>query len=411
MSTTTTDLSLEQVRARFPSLSDRMIYLDNAGGSQVPACVADAVRDFMLTSNAQIGAAYETSRRCARTWGRAHEFLEAMFNAEGVGRAIIGPSTSALMRMLAHRYADALDPAIDQIIIAQANHESNISPWDHLRDFGYDVRFWRVDPETQSLRIEDLEPMLDEQTRLVAVPHVSNVLGEVMDVRAIAELVHEHGARIVVDGVACVPHRAPDVKAWNVDWYVYSAYKVFGPHVGALYGRNEALAEITGPGHFFIPDDAIPTKFELGSGNYEGAAGLIAVYDHLCFLAGAATGDRFDRAVIERAYDVMAALELPLQDTIIEYLEGRPGVRIVGPGNGGDRVGTISFVHESTPSAQIAAAANARQIGIKHGHFCSYRLIEALGIDPADGVVRTSVAHYNSPDEIQRLIELFDDVL
>ena len=216
---------------------------------------------------------------------------------------------------------------------------------------------------------------------------------------------------MVVDGVAYAPHRAMDVSAWNVDWYAYSTYKVYGPHMAALWGRRDALSELEGPNHFFVRDDELPYKFELGGVSHEAAAGIRGLRDYLAFLIGIEPGG-LDRAAVERAYAVMTACEIPLQARLLAYLRSRRDVRIIGPHDDGpSRVGTISFVHDHKSSAEIADIVNRTGIGIRHGHMYAYHLCEAAGLDPEDGVVRTSLVHYNTPAEIERLIEVFDVAL
>jgi cysteine desulfurase family protein (TIGR01976 family) len=328
------------------------------------------------------------------------------------GSVIFGASSSQLCKMLADCYADGLKPG-DEIIFAETSHEANVNPWFKLADRqGIVMRAWPVRPGTCACELDDLRPRLNDRTRLVCFSHVSNLLGEIVDVGAITDLAHEAGAEVVVDGVAYAPHRPIDVAAWNVDYYFYSTYKVYGPHMAAMFGTHQALARLTGPNHFFIPRQSIPYKFELGCLNHEGCAGVLALGDYLQELAGEPRSKDIDRETIARAMNIMASLELPLQARLIEWLRSRRGVRIVGPAHGElSRVATISFVHESKRSALIARAANEQGIGIRNGHMYAYRLCQALGIDPADGVVRISAVHYNTMDEIEKLLEVLDAAL
>jgi len=215
--------------------------------------------------------------------------------------------------------------------------------------------------------------------------------------------------------VAYAPHRAIDASGWGVDDYFYSAYKVYGPHMAALFGRHDALAEIEGPNHFFIPKDDIPYKFEPGGVSHEAAAGLLALGQYLRFLAGADAdaNEPCSRETVESANAVMTSLETPLQQRVIEYLRSKPGVRIVGPDRTDPetRVGTISFVHESKSSGEIARRLNGRNIGVRNGHMYAWRLCEALGLDPEDGVVRVSLVHYNDARDFDRLTGALDDIL
>jgi cysteine desulfurase family protein (TIGR01976 family) len=400
----------ERIRAQFPALAGDTVYLENAGGSQVPAIVADSIRDYMLTSYVQVGAGYPLSHRATEIVHEAHDFVRLMMNGTD-GEVILGPSTSALLQMLARCYAQVLEPG-SEIVVAQTGHEANVGPWKMLDRLGFSLRWWEMDPTSCTCPLSDLEELLTDRTALVAFPHVSNLLGDIVNIEAITSLAHAAGARVVVDGVAYAPHRAMDVSAWNVDWYGYSTYKVYGPHMAALWGRRDALAELTGPNHFFVPDDDLPYKFEVGGANHEGCAGILGLRDYLAFLVGETEPAAFDRPAIERAFKIMTACELPLQARFIEYLRSRDDVRIIGPTDDGDsRVGTISFVHDSKSSAEITAAVDRSGIGIRHGHMYAYHLCEAVGLEPEDGVVRTSLVHYNTLEEIERLIEVFDAVL
>ena len=401
----------QRIRSWFPALQADLVFLENAGGSQVPGVVADRMREYMLSSYVQLDAGYALSQKATDTVNAAHEFVNLLMNGSQAGKVVLASSCSVLCRMLADCYARILVPG-DEIIVAETGHEANAGPWVSLADHGAKVLIWSVDRDSCSCRLEALEDLVTERTRIVALPHVSNLLGDIVDLKAVVEIAHGCGARVVADGVAYAPHRAIDVAAWDVDWYVYSTYKVYGPHLGALFGRHDAFAELHGPNHYFIPKDEVPYKFELGGVSHEGCAGLLALGGYLNFLAGREPGAAPDRQMVEDAYEVMTEHELPLQERLVSYLLSRPSVRLVGPSAVDQtRVGTISFVHETCPSSQIAAAAHEAGIGIRNGHMYAHRLCKALEIDPDDGVVRVSLLHYNTMEEIDRLIELFERVL
>jgi cysteine desulfurase family protein (TIGR01976 family) len=400
--------SRDAVRAWFPSLASGFAYLENAGGSQVPGVVAEAIREYMLSTYVQLGAGYPQSDRATETVHEAHGFIELLVNAGATGKVVLGPSMTALSTILANAYGEIMKPG-DEVIIAQTNHEANAGPWARLARRGVVVKTWGVDQGSFECPLGELAKLLGPRTRVVALPHVSNLLGEVTPVAEVARMAHEVGARVVADGVAFAPHRAIDVQALGVDYYLYSTYKVFGPHMGAMFGRHEALAEIEGPNHFFIAKDDIPYKFELGGVSHEGCAGLVALRPYLQFLGG---GGEWGRDVVERAFSVMARLEQPLTERLIGYLRGRPDVRIIGSPRAGEaRVGTVSFVHERVASPAVAAAVNRENIGIRYGHMYAIRLCQGLGIDPATGVVRISLLHYNTEEEIERLVRALDVVL
>lgn len=394
---------LAQVRSQFPALDQECVYLENAGGSQVPRVVADAIHRYLTSTYVQLGAPYEVARRSTAVVDEAHAFANRFMNGEGRGTTILGPSTTQLVTMLAECYSRLLQPG-DEVIICETAHEANAGPWEKLERFGIVVKLWRMDTVTFQCSLDDLRLLLTPRTKIVAFPHVSNLLGEVVDVAAITRVVHEAGARVVVDGVAYAPHRAIDVAGWDVDYYVYSAYKVFGPHMAALYARQDALEELEGPNHYFLPNGNA-YKFELGGANHESCAGLLALGDYLSFLAGG--GDGRSRAVIERAFETMEALELPLQTQLLEALTANPRVRVIGPKTAGtERVCTISFLHENLSPPEITARTDAAGIGIRYGHMYAYRMCRALGIDTDTGVTRISMAHYNTPEEIERLLDV-----
>lgn len=400
----------DRLRREFPALASGVVFLENAGGSQVPACVADAMHRYLRETCVQPGAGYPLSRRCAATVEAAHAFARLFVGARS-GHAILGSSTTALLNLIAAGYAQVLKPG-QEIVLAETGHEANLGPWKRLERLGVKIRWWRVDPATFTCPLDGLRELLNERTALVALPHVSNLLGGIVDLPAVVKLAHAAGARVVADGVAYAPHRAVDVDAWEVDWYVYSTYKVFGPHMAVLYGRNDALAELPGPNHDFIPRDDLPYQFEPGGANHEGCAGLLALGDYLKLLAAVEPGAPLDRAVIETAFAHAAALEQPPTARLLEYLHGKPGVRVIGsPVADEHRVGTVSFVHDRLSSREITAAVDRSEVAIRHGHMYAHHLCLALGLPVEDGVVRVSLVHTNTMAEIERLLEVLDGVL
>jgi cysteine desulfurase family protein (TIGR01976 family) len=400
----------DQVRIKFPALAGPTVFLENAGGSQVPGFVADRMHRYLTQTYVQLGAGYALSQQCTATVDDAHAFGRTLVNA-GEGHVVLGSSSTALLNILADSYSRVLQGG-QRIILAETGHEANLGCWKRLERLGVEIVWWRMDPETTECPLEDLEKLLDEQTALVALPHISNLLGGIVDLAAVVEMAHAAGARVVADGVAYAPHRAIDVQAWDVDWYVYSTYKVYGPHMAVMYGKKEALAELTGPNHFFIPDDDLPYKYEPGGANHESCAGLLGLGDYLKFLTGTEPSGPCDRAVVEQAFARMQAWEEPLITRLLDYLNHRRDLRVIGPtGTGPDRVGTISFLHQSKPSREITEAVDRTDVAIRHGHMYAWHLCEALGMDVEDGVVRVSFVHYNTLEEIDRLIEVFEKVL
>jgi cysteine desulfurase family protein (TIGR01976 family) len=402
---------IADVRAQFPSLSGERALLENAGGSQAPGVVIDAIADYMRSCYVQLGAGYPESTRATETVALAHAFVNRVMNGEGIGTTILGPSTSQLCRMLADCYADVLAPG-DEVIVAESGHESNVGPWFRLERFGAKVVVWPVHRESMALRPEDLTPLLGPRTRLIAFPHVSNILGDAIDVVDVTRLAHAVGARVVVDGVAYASHAPIDVREWDVDFYVYSTYKVYGPHMAAMFGKTDAWSELTGPNHFFI--SGLPGKFELGGACHEGCAGILALGAYLAFLAGDPPLDPRtlpSRETIVAAFETMRAMERPLMERLLGYLAADPRWRVIGPAKATpSRVATISFLNAHLSSPEVVAHTDARGVGIRSGNAYAYRLLQALSIDPGPGVVRASMVHYNTLDEVDRLVVALEEL-
>ncbi len=405
-------IDLRTIRAQFPALSQDMVFLENAGGSQAPRQVADAVYDYLTRTNVQVGGEYDTSKTCSRIIADAHAFMNTFFNGHGVGLPIFGSSCTTLMLRLAGMYGDAIDATRDEIIVSEAGHEANIGPWLRLKDRGYTIKWWEADSESGRCSLDQLRDLLSERTRIVALPHVSNILGEIIDVKSAIEIAHEFGARVVLDSVAYAPHRALDVKRLGADWCVVSVYKMFGPHIGALWGKREAFAELRGTNHFYMAEDHVPQKFEPGGAGYELCGGLLGLARYLKLLAGRSNDSPITRDALVAAFDRMTELEMPLQRWIMDWLGGLKGVRIIGPDHAeASRVPTVSFVHERRQPLELARAAAGSRIGIKSGHMSSYRLCQRMGIDVREGVVRVSAVHYNEIAELEKLRDAFAGII
>ncbi len=406
---------IHSIRAWFPSLNSPTVFLDNAGGSQVPRGVADAVSTYYTQSYAQLGGSYRESQVAVKTVADAHVLMGRWCNAPSEANVILGPSDTALTRMLTDAYIDAgPKDGRDEIVVSPHGHESNVGPWVRMGKFGWKVKLWEDLPVAGEAYVKSLEPLLSAKTKLVVFPHVSNILGSVVDAKAIIQRVHAAGARVVVDGVAYAPHRVVDVRALGADWYSWSTYKVMGPHMAVLAGTPEAMAEVTGPNHYFIDPKTWPKKFELGGVSHEGCAGLLGVQAYMRFLAGGQTlgsgapEQVIDRGTIERACTEMVRHELVLQRKLIDGLRAIPQVKIIGPVDTDEtRVPTVCFVVDGASSKAFAEAANHDGLAMRFGHFYSLRLVKTVlpERDPEDGVIRISLVHYNTVEEVERAVE------
>jgi cysteine desulfurase family protein (TIGR01976 family) len=402
-------MDIELLRRQFAGLDSDMALFDNAGGSQVLRSVVRRISEYFEDCNVQHGASYARSREAGERVAEARQGMATWVNAGDPSEIVLGPSTTQLVRILAESIGRTLE-AGDEVVVTNCDHEANIGPWRELERLGVVIRTWRVDPDSLELRLEDLEELMTSRTRLVAFTHASNVLGRINPVRQFADFVRDRGATSCVDGVAFAPHRAIDVRELGVDFYLLSLYKVFGPHMALMYGRRDAMRPLPAVNHFFIGDDALPYKFQPGNANFELTAGLSGLWDYVEQVGEWLGIEGEPRMKQEKMFEVFAEREAMLAEKLLDFLRHRPGVRIIGPSESQPqkRVCTISFVVESNQSEDIVRAADRDDIGIRFGDFYAYRLIDDLGLRSQGGVVRASFLHYNTEEEVDRLVDLLD---
>ena len=400
---------VERARKRFPALGQGWVLMDNAGGSAVLDTVIERMADYMRSTPVQLGASYALSRQAVERQAQAATETAFLINAASPDEIVFGPSSSSLLSRLARAIASQLEPG-DEIIVSEADHESNITPWVRLAEHGVVIRTWPVDPERGHLDHDALDGLLNERTRLVCMGHTSNILGAAEPVADVAQRVHAAGARLVVDGVAWAPHRLTDVQACDADFYVFSGYKVFGPHMAVLYGKAGQLRALDNINLEFLDRAAVPYKLQPGGYCYEAAYAFGAVPDYL--LDQAPCGGT-PREKLAAAWQSMAEHENRLTARLLDYLLGHPGVSVHGPrvADRDIRLPVISFSAADRDSAQIVTAVDASQIGIRFGDFHARRLVSRLGLHRQNGVVRVSMAHYNTLAEVDRLIDALDRAL
>lgn len=405
-------LDVDFVRSFFPAIDESWSFFENAGGTFVPTQVIDRVAAYMRETQVQPGAAFEASAEASRRMADGRRFLAELINA-APEEIVIGPSTTNNVYVL----ANALRPGFaegDEIVVTNQDHEANNGAWRRYADSGLTVREWRMDPASGELRVEDLESLLNGRTRLVCFTACSNIVGSIHDVAAITRRVHAAGAMVCVDGVAYTPHRLVDVKAWDVDFYLYSVYKVFGPHAAVLYGKPERLAAVRNQNHFFVEGNPY-LMLSPGGPNHEltaASAGVAAYFEALC-THHFGDGSEGPRARLARLFELFTDHEARLSARLAEYLAAKPGVRLFGrpTGDADKRVAVFSFVVEGRDSAEIAGRLQAAGVGARNGDFYAARCIDDLGVRPQNGVIRASMVHYTSEDDVTRLIEQLDAVL
>ncbi|MFD1694337.1 cysteine desulfurase-like protein [Roseibium aestuarii] len=408
----TSALDLAYARSQFPGLDRGWTFFDNAGGSQIVAPALARINTFLIEKNVQIGGTYDVSRDAAAALYEARVAGKDLVNASRPEEIVFGSSTTVLLQNLAKAMQSQLQPG-DEIIVSSGDHESNIGPWDRLQAMGIVLRFWPVNKETLTLDLADLEPLMSERTKLVCVTHCSNILGSVNPIRSFADFVHARGARICVDAVAYAPHRAVDVQALDVDYYVFSLYKTYGPHFAMMYGRYDYLAELDTLYHYFYGKDKIPGKLEPGNPNYELAYATCGIVDYLCELGRRAGATGSTRDLIVAAYGAITAQEDALTERLLAYLRARNDCRIIGQSVNRDstRVPTIAFRFEGRDAGEICKAMDAEGIAIRFGDFHSRRLAEYLDLTDLGGMVRVSMVHYNTLEEVDRFTAALDRIL
>ncbi|MEX1994484.1 MAG: aminotransferase class V-fold PLP-dependent enzyme [Steroidobacteraceae bacterium] len=406
-------LDLDFVRAQFPAFSEPTLagfsHFENAGGSFACRQAVEWLERYYRQTKLQPYYAFAPSTLAGEQMDAARERMAAWLNV-GADELHFGPSTSQNTYVVAQALRRFLKPG-DEIVVTNQDHEANIGAWSRLAEDGFVVREWRVDPVSADLDLKDLEPLLGPHTRIVAFTHCSNVVGTINPVREIADRVHRAGALAFVDGVAFCPHGLPDLQAQGVDLYCFSLYKVYGPHLGALFVRREVAAQLPNQGHFF--NAGYPGKRLTPAGpDHAQIATVNGLMDYLHAVA-----DRHGLAgqpVLARAEAVRRLFrdhETELLQPLLDYLSKHPRVRLIGRQRATERAPTIAFTVQGRSSSDVAAALAAQKLGVGVGNFYAYRLLQALGIDTDDGAVRVSFVHYTTATEVGRLIKALDGLL
>jgi len=407
-------LDLDIVRSQFPALSENKIFFDNAGGTQVARQVVERITNYLYHSNVQLGASYEVSQLSTNRVNDAREQWATLLNAGEEAEIILGPSTTMLLQNLSRSLVQTLKPG-DEVIVTNCDHEANIGPWIAMQKYGITVKSWKINPENFKLQLVDLAKLMTDKTRLVAFTHVSNILGMINPVKEITDFVHAHGAMVCVDGVACAPHRALDFQKLGIDFYVFSQYKVYGPHYSLLYGKKEILQSLPGINHFFIGNSEIPYKLQPGNVNYELSYGSLGIIDYFNLLFDKHYPENIASAMdkYHKVFDLFTQHEEALAEKFLDFLQSKKRVKIIGSSSSSKdlRVPTISFSVDGTKSSEIPPKTDPYNIGIRWGDFYARRLITDLGLLDKDGVVRVSMVHYNTIEEIEKLIKVLDPVL
>ena len=409
--TATINFPIKPVRASFPALNrgDDFVFFDNAAGAQVPRVVLDAVNQHLLVNNVQRGGRYPKSQEVDAVIARARESVATLLNARHSSEVAFGMNATSFIRLISLAIGQTLGDR-NEIIVTDMDHEANIATWLALPNAKF---IWWKMRDDGNLHVEDLEKIVSPRTRLVACTAASNALGSVVDVAGAARVAHQFGAEIFLDCVHYVPHGVIDVQAVDCDYLVCSGYKMFTPHMGFLWGRRELLQSLPTFREDFIPDEP-PGKIEAGTFIYENVAGMDAAVKYLEWLGQGikatanATSANSRRDSLLYAMVAVQAYEKALSREIIQVLS-EVGATIYGIRDLtrlGERVPTFTFNLPDVRPARVTEALAEAGIGVRDGHMYAPRLMKRLGVDIESGVVRLSLVHYNTLEEVRRFHEV-----
>jgi cysteine desulfurase family protein (TIGR01976 family) len=412
-------LNLTWIRSQFPSLAREInghpiAFLDGPGGTQVPQRVIDAIAGYLRTNNANTAGAYATSRYTDQMIASARCAMADLLGCAS-DEVVFGPNMTSLTFAISRAIGRELK-AGDEILVTHLDHDANISPWRALEEQGVAVRFVDIVEEDCTLDIDDLARKISKRTKVVAVGYASNAVGTIHDVEAIVKLAHDAGALAYIDAVHYAPHGHIDVRKLNCDFLVCSTYKFFGPHMGVLYGRREHLTRFE-PYKVRANTNAVPQRWEWGTLNHEGLAGITGSIEYLAELGTRGLGNHVGsdarvkasrRAAIQLAYHAIQSHERELSRRMLRGLADIPGLSLYG-------IAAAARVESRCPTFAVRIAGHsplalATKLGEQgiftwDGNYYAINLTERLGVEKDGGFLRIGFVHYNSQDEVDRVLE------
>jgi len=403
-------LDLSLVRSQFPALSSGAIFFDNPGGTQVAQQTLKRMTDYLTHTNANHDGAFRTSRESDASVHEARSAVADFLNARRAEEIVFGQNMTSLTLHLSRSLARTLQ-AGDEIVVTRLDHDANIAPWMLIaEDRGCTLRWVEFDPEDCTWSVDALKQQITSRTKIVAVGYASNAVGTINPVHEAVKLAHAAGARCFIDAVQYAPHGPIDVQALDCDFLVCSAYKFFGPHTGILYGKYELLDQLKAykvrPAGNLPPD-----KFETGTQSFESIAGVHGALEYFQWL-GQQTADHRPptrRAELVVAMTAIKDYEQTLSRALIEGLSSIKGLHIWGITDFDQlnrRVPTVSFTLDGWRPRDVAAALDKHNIYVWDGNYYALAVTERLGLEDKGGMVRVGATHYNTVDEVNRLVEV-----
>jgi cysteine desulfurase family protein (TIGR01976 family) len=410
---TTFDVSL--VRSQFPALSQTVngqpaVFLDGPGGTQVPQRVIDAIGAYLTRANSNTHGGFLTSQRTDETIEAAHRAMADFLGCDP-DEVVFGANMTSLTFMISRSIGREIQPG-DEIVLTRLDHDANFSPWKALEERGALIKVVDIDIEDCTLDMDDLRRQITPKTKLVAVGYASNAVGTINDVAEVTRLAHAVGAMSYIDAVHYAPHGPIDVRAIDCDFLACSPYKFFAPHAGTLYGKREHLQRLR-PYKVRPAGNEIPDRWETGTKNHEGMAGVTAAIEYLADLGQktGATGDR--RALLHSVMSTIQAYERGLVEQLISGLLEIPGLTFYGirePERFGQRTPTVSVRVEGHTPRELAEALGERGIFTWDGNYYALNLTERLGVEERGGMLRIGLVHYNTAEEVDRLLAALGEI-
>ena len=409
MNINNTQLDVNFVRSQFPAFDDPLCkdwsFFENAGGSYVPFDVINKLNEFMTSTKVQPYAEYPMSKIAGDNMDQATELFAKLINAKSK-EIIIGGSTSINLYVLSNALKYFIKPG-DEVIVTNQDHEANISPWRRLSEVGANIKEWKIDINTAELEIEQLENLISNKTKIIAVTHCSNIVGSINNLKKISEIAHKNEIIVIGDGVSYAPHGFPDVKELGIDFYTFSLYKTYGPHLALLYGREDILKILPNQNHEFLEND-YPYTINPGGPNHEELVSLIGIYEYFMKLYSHHFDDNNidTRKKIVKINDLISKHEEKIANPVLDYINNRNDLRLIGKDKivNKNRAPTISFTSKEYKSKEISAHLVNNMIATRNDNFYAWRCLRDLDINPKDGVVRISMCHYNKIEESEKII-------
>ncbi|MDG1231524.1 MAG: aminotransferase class V-fold PLP-dependent enzyme [Pseudomonadales bacterium] len=399
-------LDIDFIRAQFPAFSEPSLegwaFFENAGGSYMCQQVIDRLMTYYTQTKVQPYYSYPASTEAGQRMDESYGRLAAYLNIDE-DELIFGPSTSQNVYVL----AQALHPMWeegDEIIVSCQNHEANSGAWRRLANQGIVVRDWHIDSKTGRLATDDLDALITPRTRLIAFPHASNVIAHINPVQEISAKAHQAGALVVVDGVSYAPHGLPDIAQLDVDIYLFSLYKTWGPHLGAMYVKRELMKQMVNQSHFYYEHEPHYCLTPAGPDHAQIAA-VSGVAEYLDAVYAHHFDDAPDSAVKgRRLHQLFSDYESSLLTPLLDFLKARNDVLIIGPDDPDIREPTVTILPLNKRVPAVVAELEKQKLMVASGDFDVVRILNEMNIDLDPGVIRMSLLHYTTQDEINRLI-------